>query len=694
LILILSGWVLLAQEAPAPPMAGHSLHGEAFNEGPRQAARLLEGMGTVRFPVTAADERVRALFEQGVAQLHVFYYFEAERSFRQAAALDPDCAMAYWGMAMANVENEKRARGFLEKAEARAGKASPREQAWIKILTDYYKIPDGEKKKRAESYIKGLENILFQWPDEVEAKAFLAWTLWHHKDRGLPITSHQAVDALIADVLGVHPMHPGAHHYRIHLWDQEKPERALESARLFGAAAPGIAHAWHMPGHIYSKLHRYAEAAHQQEASARVDHAHQVREAIMPYQIHNYAHNNQWLAQDLTYVGRVRDAIAICENLIRIPRHPGRNKLEDGSSCARNGRARLLEALLEWELWDELAARADTTLGKIEPREDTALRARALGAAYYALGRLDRARELVRQLEADAKDNKSAQAAIHELSGRLALEGGSATDAVEHFTKAESRKDLLARACLAAGDAARAETLAQEAVASAPGRMAPLAHQVEILVKLGKTEPAVAACRRLMELAGEADADLPILKRLRPFAEEHGLKPAPAPKPSFDLASLGPMLWRPPAAPAWSLTDAEGRSWGSQRATQGPLLVLFYLGAGCSHCVEQLRKVAASETGFRESGVSIVAISSETPEQIRAGKTEVPFPLLSDPELSVFKAYRCFDDFEKMPLHGTFLLDAAPGETPRIRWQEISFTPFLEIPFLLEECRRLLALGP
>src|SRR6202043_2540495 len=110
----------------------------------------------------------------------------------------------------------------------------------------------------------------------------------------LPISSHQAVDSLLDQVFQAEPMHP-AHHYRIHLWDDEKPARALVSASLNGQTSPGIAHMWHMPGHTYSKLHRYADAAWQQEASARVDHAHLMRDRVLPDQIHNYAQNNEWL---------------------------------------------------------------------------------------------------------------------------------------------------------------------------------------------------------------------------------------------------------------------------------------------------------------------------------------------------------------------------------------------------------------
>ena len=115
-----------ASEAnPAVPAPGHSVHGEAFNDGPRHAAYAMPGMGKVHFPATTKKPEAQALIDQGVAQLHSFYYFESERSFRQAAKIDPDCAIAYWGMAMSNVNNPKRARGFLTEARKRASQHHP-----------------------------------------------------------------------------------------------------------------------------------------------------------------------------------------------------------------------------------------------------------------------------------------------------------------------------------------------------------------------------------------------------------------------------------------------------------------------------------------------------------------------------------------------------------------------------------------
>jgi peroxiredoxin len=176
-----------------------------------------------------------------------------------------------------------------------------------------------------------------------------------------------------------------------------------------------------------------------------------------------------------------------------------------------------------------------------------------------------------------------------------------------------------------------------------------------------------------MALAGEADEELPVLRRLAPFLKEHGLTPAAPAAPAMDLGALGPPLWSPPPAPE-----------GLPR--ERPLLALFFLGSGCSHCVAQLGAFQAAAGDFRAAGIKIAAISTEA----AGGPGDVSFEVRPDPTLALFKAFGCTDDFEKAPLHGTFLID----EEGRIRWGEISFTPFMEAAFLLEESRRLLSLRP
>jgi peroxiredoxin len=378
-------------DSKAETLQGHSYHGEVFNEGPRQAAYLMDGMPKINFPATTSSTQAQQFINQGVAQLHGFWYYEAERSFRQAAKLDPECAIAYWGMAMANIENLKRARGFLDQVKERKSKASRREQMYIDAFEKFCRETEADGKKipnktRAQKYTEGLEEIVLEFPEDIEAKSFLAVQLWANERNDLPITGHVAINALLQQIFDAAPMHP-SHHYRIHLWDRKKAEHALASAAQCGPSSPGIAHMWHMPGHIYSKLHRYHDACWQQEASARVDHAHMIRDRVMPDQIHNFAHNNEWLIRNMMKVGRVHDAVSLAKNMIELPRHTKYNSAKKTGS-SKYGRERLYQTLYAFQLWDQLIELSNSAyLPDVADDEELHLQwSRYLGVAQ-ALGR-------------------------------------------------------------------------------------------------------------------------------------------------------------------------------------------------------------------------------------------------------------------------------------------------------------------
>ena len=109
----------------------------------------------------------------------------------------------------------------------------------------------------------------------VEPKVLLAVQSCVKRSKGWPSQDNRTVEGMLQDGLAAATLHP-CHHYRIQLWDSKNAATALNSAIKAGQASPGIAHMWHMPGHIFSKLKRYRDAVWQQEASARVDHAHTV----------------------------------------------------------------------------------------------------------------------------------------------------------------------------------------------------------------------------------------------------------------------------------------------------------------------------------------------------------------------------------------------------------------------------------
>ena len=741
-----------ADDGEKKVLEGHSYHGEAFNEGPRQSAYLMKGMGRVRFPVTTSVQEAQLFFAQGVAQLHGFWYFEAERSFRQAAMLDPNCAMAYWGMAVANRGTAERAKGFIAEAKKHRDKAGKREQLWIDSEVNYWADTKKAKKDRRRKMIRDLESIIFEYPDDIEARAFLAVWMWQSARDGLPIHSHGAVTALIEDVLDVEPMHP-CHHFRIHLWDSEKAERALVSAARCGQGSPGIAHMWHMPGHIYSKLKRYHDSAWQQEASARVDHAHMMRDRVLPDQIHNFAHNNEWLTRNLNHLGRANDAMALARNMIELPRHPKYNSLAKPDApteygkrgSARYGRMRLLETLLRYEMWDEIIRASQTVyLEETTIPEEQAKRLAAIGVAHYALGQAEKgiktlakldelkhrledmkleagakAGEDARAGEKNDKETKKAKAdAMKPFDGRIKtinqyraelLAHQAATDEDgDEFNKQIAKAGKMSRERksqlhLQVGNKKEAEKLASQS-ARAEGQVQPLANYVDILWRSGKEKEAVEQFKKLRKISAHIDIERAVFQRLAPVAKKLDLpkdwrvKFQPADdvgdRPSLD--TLGPFRWSPSPATDWTLADGQGKKHTLEDYAGRPVIVIFYLGKGCAHCIQQLGTFAPETDRFRQAGIDLIAISTddvdglrETVQQNKTG-TPFPFPLVSDASLKVFKQYRAYDDFEQQPLHGTFLID----RQGLVRWQDISYEPFTQVDLLLRESQRLLAQDP
>jgi peroxiredoxin len=750
--------------------AGHSLHGEAFNEGPRQKAYLMEGMPKIDFPITTKSEEAQSFFNQGIGQLHGFLYFEAERSFRQVAALDTNCAMAYWGMAMANVQNEKRAKPFIERTVKLTNDLARRELLYVDMLAKFYlkssstSSRSGGSDDRHRQYVRSLEQIIEEFPDDLEAKTFLVFKIYDNNGRSR-ISSHTATDALAQQVLAKSPLHP-VHHAIIHLWNNEADRRALDSAAKCGQGSPGIAHMWHMPGHTYSTLHRYDDAAWQQEAAARVDHAYMIRNRVLPDQIHNYAHNNDWLVKNLSYLGRVREAIDLAKNMVELPRHPKYNTLSrsrgpdstnatpaypGASAESRNprrdnsasfGRSRLTDLYVRWELWDDLIALAATSyLEATDIPEEQGRRAKILGLAYYSKGDLEKGdtqldalrdaikaekdlrhsdmeeaetkarkerksdedvkKAMVEALDAHASKVKSMERSLIELEFYQLLASDKKDEARKQLDEVKDLpKERLARIHLQLGDKEKAEKLAKEALNSATNQVQVLASYVDVLTQCDKEDEAKKQFETLRRLASKADLDLPVFSRLAKSLNLEGDWRLPY-KPATDvgnrppLDSLGPFRWSPSRAPDWVLRDSENDKIALKDFRGKPLVVIFYLGAGCVHCIEQLNLFAPIASEYKEAGISIVAVSTESVEGLKKtlekSKSEdgFPFPLVSNENLDIFKAYRAYDDFEKMPLHGTFLIDG----NGLVRWQDISFEPFTETKFLLSEAKRLLKLS-
>ena len=264
------------------------------------------------------------------------------------------------------------------------------------------------------------------------------------------------------------------------------------------------------------------------------------------------------------------------------------------------------------------------------------------------------------------------------------------------------RTDRKAVIQLRLGNTAEAIKLAESAVKSGVEQARPLAAQAYILHAAGKPAEAKAAFDHLRRIAPQLDLDTECFTRLAPLARSLNLptdwrQAQPAAKDMGlrpDLDALGPFRWEPSAAPSWTLPDRNNKKFSLTSLRGKPVLLIFYLGKGCLHCMEQLNKFDPVADRFSRQGISIFAVSTDTMSGLKdtligydAKDRHFSFPLLSDPSLEIFKAYRAYDDFEKIPLHGTFLIDGKG----KIRWQNISYEPFMAPEFLLEEAKRLLS---
>jgi len=261
----------------------------------------LRRSGTVRLAITCAPA-VRAPFQDALALLHSFFYDEARRRFTAIAERDPDCAMAWWGVAMtwyhplwAPPTQEEMTAGAAAAREARArlAGASDLERGLVEAIDAYYRtgaeIADpaapvepschGPRAPtaRAEAFRRGMERLRARHPGELEVKVFTALALLATAPPGDRSFRNQLAAATILEpLLSRHPDHPGVAHYLIHAYDYpELAERGLAAARRYDDVAPWVPHALHMPSHIYTRLGMWQESieSNRRAAAASRDHA-------------------------------------------------------------------------------------------------------------------------------------------------------------------------------------------------------------------------------------------------------------------------------------------------------------------------------------------------------------------------------------------------------------------------------------
>src|SRR3979411_3262872 len=230
-----------------------------------------EKLGKVVFP-TSCDPNVQAEFDRGVAMLHSYWFLIARRTFEGILKQDPNCAMAYGGVAMDLLGNtlattptradSEAAWDALEKARV-AGAKTPRERDWIEALSAYFRDHDKVAvNARLAAYNAAMERMAQSYPDDYEVLAYSARTVQASAPkRDLTYANQLKSAALLGKLFEQNPQHPGVTHYLIHAYDfAPLAEKGIASARRYAGIAPAVPHARHMPSHIYSMAGLWEES--------------------------------------------------------------------------------------------------------------------------------------------------------------------------------------------------------------------------------------------------------------------------------------------------------------------------------------------------------------------------------------------------------------------------------------------------
>jgi len=314
-----------AEGAQAAPAGGTAVHAAAGAENSAPPP-LYADLGTYHHPVTCTPQ-AQQYFDQGLRLVYSFNHDEAVRAFKQAARLDPNCAMAYWGIALAlgpninlpiDAERAQAAHAAVQQAAALAPKASAAEQAYIAALAmRYSRDPNADRQQLDRAYADAMRRVAQQYPDDLDASTLFAeslmdlrpWDLWSVDGQPRPETPE--IVATLEGVLQKDPNHPGANHYYLHAIEASpNPERGLPSAVRLSTLVPGAGHLVHMPSHIYIRTGRYADAAAANRQAIAVDERYIA--AAQPqgfYPMMYYPHNIHSLWAATSMQGRSADAI-------------------------------------------------------------------------------------------------------------------------------------------------------------------------------------------------------------------------------------------------------------------------------------------------------------------------------------------------------------------------------------------------
>ena len=537
-LVVIAGCFLASCAAPTP---------EAVAPG-STGAKLYDGLDRYHRAITTDSEDAQRWFDQGLQLVFGFNHEEAVRSFKEAAARDPEAAMPWWGIALSlgmnindRVMTEERWREAHEAARralALLDDETEVERALVEAVATRYTWPAPEEQRPYdEAYAEAMKSVHARFRDDPEVGVLFAeslmnlqpWDYW--TNHGDPKGRTRELVAVIEHVLANQPDHPGASHLYIHAMEAgPHPERAEPYADRLVTRVPGAGHLVHMPSHIYARVARYGDAADTNARAVAVDQAY-LKVAPPPaiYLVY-YAHNLHFLAFASMMEGRYEPAMQAARQLER-----------DMPEAALRQLAGLIEGIMpttyhvmiRFGRWNEVLAEPLPPDYRLVSR---AVYYYARGIALSALGRTDEARAEVAKFESAAAaipgewfmfNNKVSDVlpiARAMLEGELAFREGRLDDAwsaLRRGIEAEDRliydeppgwmlpvRHAMGALLMSAGKPAEAERLYREDQERHPGNTWSLIGLQKCLAAQNRASEAAAVARQL-ETAWKRVVDRP-----------------------------------------------------------------------------------------------------------------------------------------------------------------------------------------
>jgi tetratricopeptide (TPR) repeat protein len=437
-------------------------HRHATREG---APPLYEGLGTLQQTITTQSPQAQAYFNQGLRLLYAFNHLEAQRSFREAAHLDPSCAMCYWGIALTyganynsptDAEREKGALEAVRKAVALGDRVTAREWANIDALTKRHSAdPNADRVALARAYAAAMREVAHRFPEDLDAGTLAAdammnlrpWNLW--KPDGTPQEGTREILSLLESVLRADKNHPGALHLYIHAVEASpNPARAEAAADRLSRLMPAAGHIVHMPAHIYWRIGRYADAAESNVKAVAADRAYfKLAKPSDIYQMLYHPHNLEFIWLSASMEGRSVESVRAAREFASAAPVDMVMKIPDMESAP----AAPIFALARFAQWEEILRLA-------APRAEllwvTGAWRYARGLAYASTKRPGEAERELAELKALTarvpkertvagffKTAEMLELAGLVLQGELAARGGKPAAAVEPLTRAVGIQD-------------------------------------------------------------------------------------------------------------------------------------------------------------------------------------------------------------------------------------------------------------